>query len=177
MKRKILFTILCIGVLSIGTIAYASFIQTADTSILSDREMKQILGKCSSCYEYEDPSCRIYGSPECVDGSSCPSSATIETDNWIPATSSDPPTNGQVPYFSGWVECSQNHYISASDVEEDSICDTSNPIPPGEQNDWSGYWYSCYSSSMTIGQECQKCSVGDAYGSIETVTGYKCQSE
>lgn len=174
MKRKILFTMLCIGVLSIGTIAYASFIQTADTSILSDREMKQISGKCA-CYEYENVSCRIYGDVECVDGSSCPSSAAIETDNFVPAVVTYGPTNNKVPYFSGYVDCYQYHYITDGDVEEDHICDTSNPIPPSERGKWAGWWYSCYSSSMTIGEECQKCSVGGAYGPMYKLAGYNCK--
>lgn len=174
MKRKILFTILCIGVLSIGTIVYASFIQMADTSILSDQEMKQISGKtCSSCNEYEKSTCRWYGSPECTTGSSCPTTAPIETDNWVPAVVTYTPPNGMEPYFSGPVYCYRSHYIESDGTQDDYICNTYNPIPPSERYDWSDYWNYC---TLYTGEECVKCSTGDVYGGWYIVPGYKCRS-
>jgi len=170
MKQKILFTILCIGVLSIGTIVYASFIHTADTSLLSDREMIQISGKCT-CYPDEDPQCRWYGSLECNTGSSCNSLEEIETDNWVPTYHTDGPPNGQVPYPSGSVDCYQYHHVTTDDPDQDYYCDSSNPIPQSEEDDWSEYWYSC---SYSYGQSCTRCSVGDSYGGMVGRMGYGC---
>ena len=173
MKRKILFAILCIGVVSICSIVYASFIQTADTSILSDREMKHILGKCSTCYEYSDPYCRWYGSPECATGS-CPSMTEIETDNWIPSYHTDGPPNGMKESSIGYIECYQNHWISSGDADEDYICDTDDPIPESEEDDWSDYWYSC---SSDPGETCQRCSEGEAVGGTLLKQAYVCVPE
>ena len=172
MKRKILFAILCIGVLSISTIVYASFIQTTDTSTLSDREMELITGKCS-CYEWDWQICRWWGDAECVGGDTCTETWTKYFDNWVPQVSLDVyPPNGKTPYFSGKVDCSQPYYVESNGTLDDAICYTG--VPTGYNiHHWASWFYSCKSGYP--GQECTKCKWGSPNGSIWEVDGYNCQ--
>lgn len=67
MKRKILFTVSCIGVFSIGAIIYADLAFSNTTSMLSDQEMAESFGKmCKDCTLGKDD---IY--EECLEGK-CP---------------------------------------------------------------------------------------------------------
>jgi hypothetical protein len=175
MKREILFVMLCIGLLSISKILYAGFIQTTDTSTLSDREMKLITGTCTSCYEWDWETCRWWGDAECAGGDTCPSSWYKFTDDWVPqVTLNIPPYNGKTWYFSGSVECYQPYTVESDGTLEDAVCYTGNPIPPSEQGKWASWFYSCKSGPIYIGLECTKCKWGNENGSQEFKNGYKC---
>ena len=173
MKRKILFAILCIGILFIGATSYASLSRLNTTSILSDQEMMQIIGsECISCYEWDWQICRWWGDAECVGGDTCPDSWYKFTDKWVPkVTLNIYPYNGKTPYFSGSVECYQLYTVESDGTLDDAVCYTG--VPTGyNTHHWASWFYSCKTGYP--GQECTKCKWGIENGSLEFANGYKC---
>jgi len=155
-----------------STILYASFIQTTDTSTLSDREMDLITGKCS-CNEYEWQVCRKYGDLECTTGSNCNSSENNYTDNWIPKTVDYVlPPNGKTSYFSGYVDCYQPYSVNNDGTQDDAECeDVSHVIDPDY---WSGWYYYCKSDSWTVGLTCNKCEWNEPISEMVDFAGFNC---
>ena len=162
MKRKILFAILCIAILSIGTIVYASFVQPDSTSMLSDREMTKITGTCA-CYEDPDntdyETCRWYGSFECDTGSSCPDEEYEPSQEYLYKVTTDGQPNNKVPNYY-LVDCWTRYSVDDDGDLPNYVCETDVP-DDFDWGDYGGWWFSCEADN---GETCHQCSFDQQIG-------------
>ena len=163
MKRKIVFAILCIGILSIGTIVYASFAQRDSTSMLSDREMAQITGTAEcTCHLIEHVDCRYWHDLECATGTSCDSEDSRFHDPFRYTTTSQGEKNNMKP-SDGTVACYTPTNVVDSGWDNETTCDPNEPVLEATWDiyDYAGWWYRC---RLEVEPRCKECSWGTPSG-------------
>lgn len=165
MKRKMIFPILFIGVLSIGAIVYTGLVQADGTSMLSDREMAQITGTCSTCYDDGwDTDCRFYGSMECSTGD-CDGDEYRRSGAYAYNITTSGTPNGQVPDWD-LIPCYTRYSLSDEGESHPYYCSTAIPYD-FDPEEYSGWWYSC---KWSISEWCQLCDWDEM---LESSTMYK----
>jgi len=170
MKRKILFTILCIGVLSIGAIAYTGLVQADGTSMLSDRNMAQITGTCSTCYDDGwDTDCRWHGDLDCSTGS-CDEEAYRMSGAYAYQVTTSGSPNGKEPDYN-WVPCYTRYSVQEDYEHHPYFCNTATP-GDWDPEEYNGYWYSC---KWAISEWCQECSWDTQLESSYMIKSWFCE--
>lgn len=161
MKRYVLFTLLCIGVLSIGAIVYAGLVQPDSTSMLSDQEMAQITGTTDcTCYLIEHVDCRYCGNLSCSTIGGCPSETERFHDPYRYTTTSQGERNDK-KHSPGTVACYTPTNILSNGWEPNQECKTDTPTGC-DPDEWEGWWYDCWFSA---GKTCDLCKWGTPSGS------------
>jgi hypothetical protein len=145
--------------------------QRGDGSNMSQQEMWQIRGACSStCYITNENSCRIYGEIQCVDGEACPGEEYRESDQWYHYYTTQGVPNNKVPRINGLVPCYTRYSVQGDTPATDKTCYTLPPSIPDPPN-WFSYWYWC---KTAFSYECIKCMWGSPLESSSMVYDYEC---
>lgn len=167
MKRKILFAILCIGILSTGAIFQADLVRSNTTSMFSDKELEKITGTgACTCYEIEHIDCRWENDLDCYT-SSCPSEDDRYHDPYHYTTSSSGTRNDMKP-SDGTVACyTPTNVIDDGDTPE-MWCNTTLDY---DEEEYTGQWYKC---TGMPGDTCRECSWGTPSGSSSMVEDDRC---
>ena len=157
MKRRILLALLCMGMPFIGATVYAGVFQSDSTSVLFDREMASILGKC--CYEERYIDCRFYGDLDCWPGIPCPTDAAKFHDPFRYQCDFSGPANDK-KCSCGWVACYTPTNVVVLGWLANYICSTA--APPGyDPDDYIGYYFWC---DMFPPASCLRCTWGSPAG-------------
>jgi len=159
MKRRILLALLCMGMPFIGARVYAGLVQSDSTSMLSDREMASITGKC--CYEEERIDCRVYGDIDCVlgVGLGCPIDGPLYHDPFRYLCDFSGPANDK-KCSCGTVACFTPTNIVVIGLLANYICSTA-PPPGYDPDDYFTYYLWC---DMFPPASCMRCTWGSPAG-------------
>lgn len=171
MKRYALLTLLCIGILSTGAIVYAGLVQADGTSMLSDQEMAQITGSCACYADGWHTDCRWYGDLECTIGDTCEEEDAYKISQayLYQVTTSGTP-NGKWPDYI-WVPCYTLYSVKEVGEHHPYFCNT--VPPPYDEEEYSGYWYSC---KWDISEWCLVCEWDEQLESSYMYKSWYCKS-